>query len=366
MQHYQTETYYIRQKLMGQDEWKNRRGKSVPQEAALYLSVCRMIPENPVCVVQILHGIDERKERYYPFMAYLASLGMAVVIHDLRGHGGSLLREGLAYYGEEALDRLHTDIDAVYASVYKDIPEKGLLEIAYDDFPPYDPLPRYLLGFSMGALAAGSYAGACDERLAGLLLAGLPHREVFVSFALGWVKFLSLLGGEAWRPPLLGRFSFRKYNRIFEKQGEEGTFLWLSSDAENRERFRADPLCGAPMTISAYRFLLTLVRDMYAPAFWNMHRRDLPVWILSGENDPIAGGDRHVLDSEDFLRDMGYTQVENRLFPDCRHEIFMDTNRYAVWRETAGCILSVNRTERDKLAKEAADREAEYTSMFVK
>ncbi len=367
MQSYQTETYFVRQKLTGRDEWKKRQRKKIPDEAALYLSVTRFIPENPVCVVQFLHGIDERKERYYPFMAYLASLGMAVIIHDLRGHGGSLLPEGLAYYGEEASDRLHTDIDAVYASIYKDaIPPSGCLEIGYDDFPAYDPLPRYLLGFSMGALAAGSYAGERDDRLAGLLLAGLPHREPFVSFALLWVKFLSLLGGESWRPPLLGRFSFHRYNRIFEKQGETGSFLWLSEDQENIERFRADPLCGAPMTISAYRFLLTLVRDMYKPASWNMHRRDLPIWLLSGESDPVAGGDRHVVDSEDFLRDMGYTHIDNRLYPNCRHEIFMDTNRHAIWRETAGCILSVNKAEREKLATEAAQREAEYTSMFEK
>ncbi len=366
MQKYQTETYFVRQRLEGREEYRARRGKKIPAESALYLSACRMIPEKPVCVVQILHGIDERKERYYPFMAYLASLGMAVVIHDLRGHGGSLLPEGLAYYGEEAEDRLHTDIDAVYASVYQGIPENGCMEIGYEDFPAYDPLPRYLLGFSMGALVAGSYAGERDDRLAGLILAGLPHREPFVSCALTWVKFLSLLGGETWRPPLLGRFSFHRYNRIFEKQGEEGSFLWLSKDVENLERFRADPLCGAPMTISAYRFLLTLVRDMYRPASWGMHRRDLPILLLSGESDPIAGGDRHVLDSEAFLRDMGYTRIDNRIFPGCRHEIFFDTTKYAIWREVAGCILGINKGEVERLAAEAAARDAEYTSLFEK
>ena len=363
---YRTETYYVRQKLEGRNDWRSRRGKSVPAEAALYLSALRILPENPVCTVQILHGIDERKERYIPFMQYLASRNIACVIHDLRGHGGSLLPEGLAYYGEEALDRLHTDIDAVYASLFLPVPASGKMEIGYEDFPPADLLPRYLLGFSMGALIAGSFAGDNDDRLAGLILAGIPHREPFVSFALCWVRFLSLLGGEAWRPPLLGRFSFRKYNRIFEKQGEAGTFLWLSENRENIEAFRADPLCGAVNTISAYRFLLTLVRDMYRPASWNTARPDLPVWILSGEKDPIAGGDRHVLDSEDFLRDIGYENIENRLFPGCRHEIFLETDRLAVWRETADCILSANPAEADRLHAAAEAEAAEYTSMFTK
>ncbi len=363
---YRTETYYVRQQLEGRDNWRQRKGKTVPAEAALYLSVLRMVPANPVCTVQILHGIDERKERYIPFMEYLASRGMAVVIHDLRGHGGSLLPEGLAYYGEEALDRLHTDIDAVYASLFLPVPESGRMDIAYDDFPAFDPVPRYLLGFSMGALIAGSFAGGNDDRLSGLLLAGLPHRETFVSFALTWVRFLSLLGGETWRPPLMGRYSFRRYNHVFEKQGEAGEFLWLSEDQANRETFRADPLCGAANTISAYRFLLTLVRDMYRPASWNMARPDLPVWILSGEKDPVAGGDTWVLDSECFLRDMGYRSVENRIFPGCRHEIFLETARQAVWKETADCILSVNSAETDRLHAAMEADAAEYTSMFEK
>ena len=64
---YQTETYFVRQALEGRDAYRSRRGKHIPAERALYLSVLRIIPENPVCVVQILHGIDERKERYLPW-----------------------------------------------------------------------------------------------------------------------------------------------------------------------------------------------------------------------------------------------------------------------------------------------------------
>ena len=363
---YPIESYFVRQKPEGREAYRLRQKKRIPAESALYLSCLRICPPDPVCTVQILHGIDERKERYIPFMQYLASRGMAVVIHDLRGHGGSLFPEGPAYYGEEALDKLHTDIDAVYASLFRPVPASEKMDIAYEDFPTETALPRYLLGFSMGALIAGSFAGDNDDRLSGLILAGLPHRERFVSFALAWVRFLSLFGGESWHPPLLDRFSFRKYNTVFERQGEEGSFLWLSENRENTEAFRADPLCGAVNTISAYRFLLTLVRDIYRPASWNMARPDLPLWILSGEYDPVAGGDRWVLDSEDFLRDIGYTNIENRMFPRCRHEIFMETDRLYIWQETADCILAANKAETDRIHARLEAEAAEYTSMFGK
>lgn len=357
--------YFVRKALSGKDTARVRKGKPVDAERMLYLSVTRILPENPVCVVQLLHGIDEHTGRYIPMAEYFASRGIAVILHDLRGHGDSLLyADGLGYYGEDALTYLHTDIDAVYASVYMDVPENGQLDVSAEDMPKIDPLPRYLLGFSMGALVAGSYAGNYDESLAGLLLCGLPHREPFSPLALTWVRFLSLFFGETGRPPFLGSYSFSRYNRLFQKAGEVGKFLWLSNDKANIDTFLADPKCGAENTISAYRFLLTLVREMYKPSSWEMTRRDLPIWLFSGENDPVAGGEKWVLDSERFLSDIGYTNIDNRIFPGLRHEIFMDTNKEAVCKEVADCILATVEGESARLDEMRENEMAEYTSMF--
>lgn len=41
-------------------------------------------------IIQIVHGMSEHKERYEPFMEYMASLGYMTVIHDHRGHGQSV------------------------------------------------------------------------------------------------------------------------------------------------------------------------------------------------------------------------------------------------------------------------------------
>ena len=41
-------------------------------------------------IVQIVHGMCEYKERYFPFMDYLAEEGFITVIHDNRGHGKSV------------------------------------------------------------------------------------------------------------------------------------------------------------------------------------------------------------------------------------------------------------------------------------
>ena len=57
----------------------------------LEISVMALIPDKKPyrAVVQLVHGMSEHKERYIPFMQYLAKLGYVVVIHDHRGHGKS-------------------------------------------------------------------------------------------------------------------------------------------------------------------------------------------------------------------------------------------------------------------------------------
>lgn len=378
---YTIEHYFVRKALSGKDIYRVRKGKPVDDERTLYLSAVRVVPENPVCVVQLIHGIEEHKDRYIPMAEYLASRGIAVVMHDLRGHGDSILPEILAgnfpnvvgnpelphritHPGEHALELLYTDIDAVYASLYKDVPEDGRIDISAEDMPSVDPLPRYLLGFSMGALIAGNYAAQYDAGLAGLMLAGLPHREPMVSFGMALVRFISLFDGELGRSPLLSNFGYIRYNKSFLDAEGEGVYLWLSNDKGNIATFVNDPKCGNCSSVAMYRFLLTLVRDMYKPASWEMARRDLPIWLFSGEKDPVAGGEKWVLDSENFLSDIGYTNIDNRIFPDLRHEIFMDTNKESVWQEVADCILATVESEQARLDEMREKEAAEYTSMF--
>ena len=44
-------------------------------------------------VIQFSHGMVEHKERYYPFMEFLAKRGFSCVLHDNRGIGGGLANE---------------------------------------------------------------------------------------------------------------------------------------------------------------------------------------------------------------------------------------------------------------------------------
>ena len=58
----------------------------------LRISVLTICPDMPPYrgILQIVHGMSEYKERYEPFMEYMAERGYMTVIHDHRGHGQSV------------------------------------------------------------------------------------------------------------------------------------------------------------------------------------------------------------------------------------------------------------------------------------
>ena len=90
----------------------------------LPLSLCMALPddEQPVALVQLAHGMAEHKERYLPFMEYLAQHGYASVINDHRGHGASVRSEkDLGYFYEGGADALVKDLRQITGGVWHDL-----------------------------------------------------------------------------------------------------------------------------------------------------------------------------------------------------------------------------------------------------
>ena len=101
----------------------------------------------------------EHKERYIPIMEFLASKGFACIIHDHRGHGGSVKsEEDLGYFYQGGEKGLIADVALVGTQMKKKHPG----------------LPFYLLGHSMGSLIARAYLKKLDFTLDGLIISVCP------------------------------------------------------------------------------------------------------------------------------------------------------------------------------------------------
>ena len=129
------------------------------QSDGLCIAAACIAPEKPIAAVQLVHGMCEHKERYYPLMDFLASKGFACVIHDHRGHGESIKdRDDLGYFYKGG-----------YRAAVEDV--RLVTMWAKNEFPG---LELFLFGHSMGSLIVRTYTKSYDSLISGLIVCGSP------------------------------------------------------------------------------------------------------------------------------------------------------------------------------------------------
>lgn len=283
------------------------------------LSVLTVCPENPRFCLQITHGMAEHKRRYIPFMEYIASLGGACIISDMRGHGETSNPADYGYFGENGVEATLSDLHQI-----------GLVLRQ-----KYPGLPMILFGHSMGSLVARSYAAEHDHHLAALILSGEASNNPAVGAGLMLTRLIALFRGDRYRSPLIESMSTGAYDKSFP-EGEK--FQWLSVNEENRQKYIEDPGCGFPFTLNGYDTLFSFMKRTYSPKFYHVWRKDMPILFLSGEEDPVMGDKKAFEDAVRFMRDMGYRNVRSKLYPGMRHEILMESERETVYADVVAFI----------------------------
>ena len=280
----------------------------------LDLSACVTLPESgaPLALVQLAHGMAEHKERYLPFMEYLADRGFACVINDHRGHGKSVRSpKDLGYFYDGGAAALVEDLHQLTLSF------KGR-------FPG---LKLFLFGHSMGSLAVRAYRCKYDGDIDGLVVCGSPGKNPATGIGLALNRLMTLVRGERYFSGLFVSMTTGGYARAFPDPNTQNA--WLSTNQDNVRAYDADPLCGFPFTLNGYRALLELMRDAYrsVPA----GHPELPVHFISGAEDPCAP-DRNGFDAAvEALRRDGYRNVTVKMYPGMRHELLNHAERQLVY-----------------------------------
>ena len=280
----------------------------------LPLLVC--VPDGDVrAVVQFSHGMCENKERYAPFMEYLASHGFACAIHDHRGHGAAALKRGeLGYFGADGANALVDDVHQVTAWLRGRFPGKRI----------------YLFGHSMGSLAARVYAGRFDGELAGLVVCGSPGWNPGAPFGRRMARVLGARSGGRARSRFLKVLTFGPFYRAFKK--EQSKCAWICSDRAVVDAYEADPLCGFTFTCNGFASLYTLMEQCYGKGV-KAGKPSLPILFISGAEDACRGGDKGFAQAVEMMRGRGYREVDSHLYPGMRHEILNEAGKEAVYQD---------------------------------
>ena len=281
----------------------------------LGLSVLSVEPEG-VCkgVVQISHGMAEHKERYQPFMEYLAEHGYAAAIHDHRGHGESVRKpEDLGYFYEGKDLAVVEDLHQVTKWAKKKLPQKEF----------------YMLGHSMGSLAARVYLKTYDYELDKLVLTGPPCKNPAVGLGLAFVRLQKRIKGGTYKSREIDTLAFGGFAAKFPEEKHKTS--WIAADKSVVEAYDASGLCGFPFTTDGFEGLFLLMKHAYEKKGWKLQNPGLPVLFLAGEEDPCAGNGRQFVKELQFLKQAGYKQVTGKRYPGMRHEILNEKEKIQVY-----------------------------------
>ena len=292
----------------------------------LYLAISYMVPEgNPKGLVQLVHGMCGHKERFYPFMEYLASNGYVCIIHDHRGHGASVKRpEDLGYMYDGGWMAMVEDIDVVRQWARKHFGGETTL-----------------LGHSMGSLAIRSYAKRHDSEIDRLIVCGTPKDNRAAGLGKVLFRCVESLGGGHWHMGLIQNLSSSYFNRHFRHEGYDNA--WACSDKNSLEAYKNDPLCQFSFTANGFANFLAMMQDCFDTEGWNCTNPELSVHFLSGGDDPCMGSPRDFIHAVNLMKSAGYKRVSYHIFPKMRHEILNETDKITVWSHILGLLCERER-----------------------
>lgn len=269
--------------------------------------------QNPIGIVQISHGMAEHKERYFPFMEFLAKHGYIVVIHDHRGHGSSVKRkEDLGYFYTR--DSAYIVDDLYQVTEY--IKEK------------YPNLEVSLFSHSMGTLVSRCYIEKYDREIKKLILCGPPTKNNFVNIGILNAKLMVLLKGEHHRSNVLQKLTFGSYNQGYKTENS-----WVCSDEKSVEQYNKDELCGYIFTNNGFLNLYQLMRQAYKKKDFKVQNERLSIFMIAGEKDPVIQSNKKFEQLKQFLNEVGYQKISTKLYSNRRHEILNGLSKEEVYQD---------------------------------
>ena len=268
----------------------------------------------PRAVVQIEHGAAEHAGRYGRVAERLVAAGYEVFANDHRAHGRTADQFGT--FGVARPGGWSAIIDDVHL----------LTQHITHELPG---LPVVLFGHSMGSMIAQAYVQRWGGELGALVLSGTAGGLGLDDATLSMVVALGE-GDGADQPSEVFAAMFGGFNEPFTAPNATG-FEWLSRDVDEVAAYVADPWCGFPLSNGYVADMLAGTSQMWTPGAEAAIPHDLPMYVVSGANDPVGGEQlQSVKDLVARYEAMGIGPITLKVYPDARHETLNETNREEV------------------------------------
>ncbi len=268
-------------------------------------------------VVFCVHGMQEHKMRYDALAKYFTDHQYACITYDLPGHGQTAGKEYQGYFSDE--DGWKVLIESVVE----------IASIAKKEFPE---IPVIYFGHSMGTIIGRVFLQQHDEMIDGCILSGIPEYQSLSKIGIFVAKNIIGMKGKTNRSKLLETLATGSFNKVIDHPKTDVD--WLSYNEKNVQEYLADEWCGIPFTNQGYLDLFTLMTYMGNTSLYQCKKKDLPIYIFAGKDDPCIGGEKGFNHSISLLKKAGYSKINTKLFEHMRHETLHEDDSIKVMEAT--------------------------------
>ena len=159
----------------------------------------------------------------------------------------------------------------------------------------YPNKPLVLFGHSMGSMVVRKYIKKYDDEIDKLIVCGSPSKNKYAKIGINVAKLVEKLKGEKYRSKFIQKLAFGSYSSKKEKSENS----WICDNEDTVNKYDKDELCG----------------------------------FIAGSNDPVIMNKEKWLESQDFLKALGYNNIQNKLYGGMRHEILNEKESNLVYKD---------------------------------
>lgn len=285
------------------------RNISVPSSDGIHdLSGVLYIPDTEIKgIFHIVHGMTEHTGRYHKIMSDFSQKGYLCVAYDCLGHGHTVRdKSELGFFADKNGWKILAEDVKVFAEAVRC--EYGA------------NLPYYIMGHSMGSFIVRLTA----ERLFTpdkLIIMGTGGPNKATGAGLFIISAIKALRGGRYVSKFVYDMAFGGFKKKKKDGAQNGS--WLTTDLDNRKKYWSEELPSFKFTVSAMWDLVKLMQHSNRKAWFRNISADLPILLLSGDEDPVCKRGEGIICIANKLKKQG-KNVQYILYQGARHEILND------------------------------------------